>query len=127
MKMTVRVLALFLFSCGGSSNESINGTYVGSISGTQAGRAYSDRVTFTLAQQGSAVTGTWLVASGIGGTVSGTVTGSSGSFNVTQTGACPGSLTGSVTISEGGAHLVGSDSGTTCVGALSASFDVRRQ
>ncbi len=61
--MAVLVLGAALVACGGSGsntggpgnpnpggggNPSIGGTYRGTISGTQAGRSFSDSVTFTL-------------------------------------------------------------------------------
>lgn len=110
--------------CGGD-NPSIGGTYRGTISGTQAGRSFSDSVTFTLSQSGSAVSGTFFLASGFSGTVSGSVSGTSFPFTVQQTNPCAGSFPGSGTVS--GSSLSGSYSGSSpCTGSVTAQFSVQK-
>lgn len=122
---------LLLLSCGGTPTLTpFAGTFAGTETGTQAGTPFSQTIVFTLTQSGTAVTGNGSNNTGTSyGTISGTANGNSiSNFSFVQNSAtgCPGTLTGSVTIS--GNALTGNASGTldTC-GAVSAAFVATKQ
>lgn len=106
----------------------VSGTYRGTVSGDQQGRAYSAQITVTLVQQGDQLSGTWLTVGGGSGTVSGRlVSPTRAELSVEQLHPCSAQFTGAATIGEGGSSLGGSYSGTGCAGPVSTSFTVVRQ
>jgi hypothetical protein len=105
----------------------LGGTYTGAISGSQRGQPISMRVTFTIVQQGSEVSGTWTTTGGTSGTLTGRVTGERLTIQAKQMNPCPGDFIGTAAIGENGATLGGSYTGQACGGAVTASFTVVRQ
>jgi hypothetical protein len=85
------------------------------------------RVTFTIVQQGSEVSGTWTTTGGTSGTLTGTVTGERLTIQAKQMNPCPGDFIGTAAIGENGATLGGSYTGRACGGVVTASFTVVRQ
>jgi hypothetical protein len=105
----------------------ISGTYTGIISGTQSGREFTMPVTFTVAQNGNEVTGTWATGVGTSGKTRGVLAGSEVSnFRLSQVAPCPGSFSGSLSIEERGARLRGAYAGMACGEQVTASFVVTR-
>jgi len=105
----------------------VNGTYTGPINGTQDGTPISMDITMTLSQNGDNVTGTWSTTGGTSGTLSATITGSSfGNFVVTMTNPCAGTFSGSANTMNNGDRILGSYNGNSCLGVVTASFDVSR-
>jgi hypothetical protein len=84
-------------------------------------------VTFTLNEYLNGVTGTYSTSDGTGGTVTGTISGSTVSFTINQATPCVGAFSGSASISNGGDRLTGTYSGNSpCTGAVTASFEMNR-
>lgn len=82
-----------------------------------------DRSLSRIIQEGSSISGTFVVDNGGSGNPSGRVSGSSISFNVDQQNPCDGSYSGSGSISEGASEISGSYSGSDCNGTLQADLD----
>jgi hypothetical protein len=128
MKARLFALALavgVIAACGGNdAPATISGNYVGTVQDSNSG---SGTARFTLAQAGSAVTGTWSVtypAGTNGGTLAGTAGANSAAFVLTPSDAslCPYQAT--VTIS--GNRLTGTYAGINCVGTITGSIDASR-
>jgi len=109
-----------------SPSAGLNGTFVGEITGTVRGQAFSMRVTFTLVQSGDQLVGVWNTSGGTSGTVQGVVIGSQVSdFRAKQVNPCEGAFTGATVVEAG--RLRGSYTGVDCNGPVTASFVVTRQ
>ncbi len=106
----------------------ISGTYRGTVSGDQQGRAYSAQITVTLAEQGDQITGTWLTVGGASGTITGRlISPNRMEIQVQQLHPCRATFTGAATVGEAGSSLGGSYTGTGCAGPVSTSFTAIRQ
>jgi len=118
---------LIASACSGGSTEpgtiSLSGTYSGTINavGFPAGT-----LTFTLSHAGTSVTGTWSNSLGASGNGTGTVSGTTLTFTLSQTSPCTGTFTGNAAIQNSGARLSGSFSGSDCNGSGSGTFVVNR-
>jgi hypothetical protein len=136
-KSLFTILALTILSCGGGggggdgnnpmtpSDANVAGTWDALMTvtgGVQAPPGFQFTATFTLAQTGSSVTGTFATEGGLSGQISGSVSGTSINFTITQGEPCSGSFTGIGGVSGSGAQINGSYSGSDCNGSLSASF-----
>src|SRR3989344_7880881 len=95
-----------LYGCGGgggsdnkeqAANPMFKGSFSANVAMTQGGNVTSKTVTMIL-NVGSPLSGTFIMESGIIGSVSGEVVGNTGIFTVTISGTCPGSFTGSLTL-----------------------------
>ena len=95
-----------LYGCGGgggsdnkeqAANPMFKGAFSANVAMTQGGNVTSKTVTMIL-NVGSPLSGTFIMESGIIGSVSGEVVGNTGIFTVTISGTCPGSFTGSLTL-----------------------------
>lgn len=106
----------------------LTGTYRGSVSGAQRGRALWMGATFTLVQQEARLLGTWTTDAGTSGTMEGRVS-SDGviEFALKQMNPCPAEFLGRGTIEEGGRTLRGSYEGEGCGGPVNASVEAIRQ
>jgi hypothetical protein len=116
------------YSSGPDEGEgSLTGTHSGTVEGTAGGDPFTLTVTFTLTEYRNGVTGTYTTSDGTGGTVTGTISGSTVSFTINQGTPCVGTFTGTASISNGSDRLTGTYSGSSpCTGAVSASFVTNR-
>lgn len=81
--------------------------------------------TLTVSQTGNTCTGTFNTEQGLGGQITGTVSGNTVSLTLNQGPPCPGTYTGSATLS--GNTVTGSYSGTDCFGTIAADFTGTRR
>ena len=129
-------LAFLLAGCSSGSSgpagepRSLGGSYVGTISGSQAGEPFTNApvtVTIQQAAPGAPFTGVWESPAGFGtleGTTDGDVGNQTLTFTMTQTSPCAGSFTG--TGFQGGVsspqgewnQISGSYSGAFCGGTV---------
>jgi hypothetical protein len=122
--LIVLVVAV-LAACDGYSSGPDEGE--GSLEGTAEGDPFTLTATFTLTEYLNGVSGTYTTSDGTGGTVTGTISGSTVSFTINQGTPCVGTFTGTASISNGGDRLTGTYSGNSpCTGAVSASFVTNR-
>src|SRR5215831_12263608 len=120
---------LALASCSSSNPlemlaPSVTGTWDTTVTvtgGTAAPAGTIFDVVLDLVQTGSNVTGTYTTSTG-DGTVTGTVSGRTLTFTLTQVHPCAGSFSGSATIGPLNAEMTGSFSGSDCAGTMDASF-----
>lgn len=128
----VMILGTFVTGCDGGSDggmigsqdANVTGTWDATITvtgGTQAPPGTQFTAVFTLAQSGTSVTGTFSTAGGLSGQISGSVSGQSFAFTISQGAPCPGSFAGSATVSGSETQLSGSYSGSDCNGTLQLS------
>ena len=105
----------------------LTGVFGGPASGTSAGSAFSGTLTLTLAQSGTALTGTWNSPLGPAGSASGTVSDTTVTFTLTQTTLCGVSSFGGVaTVQNSGTRLSGYYAGSDCIAFVTATFVVDR-
>ncbi|HYO47500.1 MAG TPA: hypothetical protein VEY33_12515 [Gemmatimonadota bacterium] len=130
-KSVVFVGAALAAACDGYSSGpddgdgSLTGGFYGTIEGFEKGNPFTRTVNFQMSEYLGTVTGGFSIVGGRGaGTVSGTVTGSTVSFTFDQTAPCPGTFAGTATLA--GDRLTGTYSGSSCRGAVTASFEVNR-
>ncbi len=103
-----------------AANPAFNGTFTGSVQVTTPGGVVADTITMDLTV-GSPLSGTVLFdILGITGTIVGEATGDQGTFTITITGACPGSLAGNmlIVVTVDGTSISIDASGSDCNGAL---------
>ena len=127
------VLALLpVLACGDGSGDGssgpaeLDGIYEGNANATINGTPVVIQVTVNSEQSGSDVSGTWDAEGVIGGTFTGTIAGSTVTFTMTQTFDCPGTYSGSATISSDYDRLTGSYGGSDCSTTSSATFVLNR-
>ncbi|MGH7566955.1 MAG: hypothetical protein ACREK2_09015 [Gemmatimonadota bacterium] len=125
------VAAAVLAACGDSSmapedgDGSLTGLYYGTIEGSERGNPFTRTVNLNLTEDLGTVGGGFSIVGAKGaGTISGTITGSTLSFTFDQTHPCPGTFTGIASIA--GDRLTGTYSGSSCRGAVTASFELNR-
>lgn len=125
------MLAAAMWACDGYSSgpdegdRSLSGGFYGTVDGTEKGNPFSRIVNLQLNEYAGTLTGWFSFVGGYGtGDIGGSVTGSSVSFTFAQTAPCRGTFTGSGTFAEG--RLTGTYSGSSCRGAVTASFEVER-
>ncbi len=95
-------------------NPTITGSWTGTVTDAVTGEATA---TLALAQAGDTVAGTWSTSLGSTGSVSGTTDGLTMDFAVEVLDAgCPGTLTGTGTVGEGGLMAISYTGSTTCGG-----------
>ncbi len=104
----------------------LTGNFSGPASGVSGGSAFSGTLTFTLAQSGTALTGTWNSPLGPAGSVSGTVNDTTVTFTLTQTTLCASSFGGTATVQNSGTRLSGFYAGSDCIAFVTATFVVDR-
>lgn len=131
--LLIAALCGFLFAaCGSHHRSSTPAPPQGVVSqtilqGSWAGQTNESplkSVSLALVHDGlGPVSGTWRRGTA-GGTVSGSVSGNSFTFVLTETSPCQGSYSGSATVS--GSAMSGSFSGSDCGGGSSGTFDVSR-
>ena len=121
-------LPIFLGCSDSSGPGTINptGTFTGAASGISGGVPATGTLTFTLAQSGLSITGTWTNSFGASGTGTATLSGTTLTFSLTQNNPCAGTFSGSATVQNNGNRLSGSYSGSDCAGAGSGTFVVNR-
>jgi len=128
MKKIIILSSIFFFLITGCSlfkKVDVNGTYHGTIEGTQNSISFSMSITMTLSQNGNNVSGTWTVSGGTSGTLSGKIAGNkTADFNIIQTSPCSGTFIASAIIHNKGDEITGEYHGSSCLGTVSASFDV---
>ena len=108
-----------------SQNADVTGTWDAIVT---IPPSIQENATFTLTQTGTSVTGTAALVGEPGTTpLTGTVSGQSFSFTVTDTGTCPGTSTGVGTVDGSGNHMSGTYSGSDCVGSFSGTFTATRR
>lgn len=108
----------------GSGGANLTGDYQGTATVQGAGQT---QIHITIIQFGTSLSGTWSSDIGGSGTAAGTVNGANVVFTLTQTQPCAGSYSGTGTIQNNGARIVGSYSGDDCGTSLTATFTVNRQ
>jgi len=102
--------------------------YVGILSGRVDASGFETAIAADLIQAGNRIIGSWTIATGSSGTVTGTVMGpSTFTFEVRSTRPCTSVLRGSGVIDDGGAILHGSYGGAGCEGLVTASFRANRE
>src|SRR3989449_876623 len=126
----------FITPWGGATPPSVelSGLYTGTISGanTDGSGVFSGPIEFEFMQTGTTIAGTWSTPAGntpSTGTINGTIAGSAFTFTMTETAPCVLSVTGSGTITNGGASISASFSGgpVDCSPKpLSGTFQVSR-
>lgn len=116
------------YSSGPDEGEgSLTGSFSGTVEGTAGGDPFTLTATFTLTEYLNGVSGTFTTSDGTGGTVTGTISGSTVSFTINQSTPCAGTFNGTASISNGADRLTGTYSGNSpCTGAVSASFVTNR-
>lgn len=131
LRTSLVLAATLMAACDGYSSgpedgdRSLTGDFYGTIEGTERDNPFTRTVNFHLTEYFGTVTGGFSIVGGRGaGTVSGTVTGSTVSFTFDQTAPCPGTFAGTATLA--GDRLTGTYSGSSCRGAVTASFEVNR-
>jgi hypothetical protein len=113
------------YSSGPDDDGSLTGGFYGTVEGTEKGNPFSRTVNLQLNEYASTVTGGFSFVGGYGaGDISGSVTGSSVTFTFAQTIPCAGTFTGSGMFAED--RLTGTYSGSSCRGAVTASFELDR-
>ncbi len=139
MKQSLSAISLCIFlltlpGCGGGGDNNsvvpqptvdVTGTWDATMTvtgGTQAPPGFQFTATFTLAQSGTSVSGTFATEGGLSGQVSASLSGQTINFTITQGLPCTGSFTGAAAVSTSGTQINGSYSGSDCNGSLSASF-----
>ncbi len=134
--LVASVLVLCALACGGGGgggsddiisppNSNVTGTWDALMTvtgGSQLPAGIQFTATFTLAQSGTAVSGTFATEEGLSGSISGSVSGSVITFTITQGSPCPGTFDGAGTISSSSDAIAGSYSGSDCNGTLQATF-----
>lgn len=128
------LLALAMAGCGDDGDSptipdsvDLTGRFVAAVEGTASGAPFTDVVTVSLRQSQTGVTGTFLSEAATGGSVTGTISGGTFTFNLALTFPCQGTYIGSARVEQSGDRLVGSYSGTTpCSGTVDASFTATR-
>ena len=130
----VLVLLFFALSCGGGGGSSPTAppappppivNVAGTWDGTLNFGTILVAVTMTFSQMSATVTGTWL-APGAGGSVNGTISGSTFTFSGIQLTPCAGTFAGSGTINAAVTQITGSYSGSDCAGFDSVTFVITR-
>jgi hypothetical protein len=98
----------------------------GGWAATFADSLSSGQLSFTLAQDGTSVRGTYTTSMGGGGTITGQVTNNKFSFQLTQSiKDCPGAFTGSADLRSN--SMIGTYTGTDCQGAhTSGTFSMTK-
>jgi hypothetical protein len=122
------VVGLLCSACenrpGGPSDISLTGTWTGTASGSLTS---DGSVQVNLTHTGSTISGTWapIVQGGSGGTVSGTINGSTVLLTLTPNNSafCPVAVTATVTASQ----ISGTYATINCSVSLTGTFDVTRQ
>jgi hypothetical protein len=121
LRTAIVLAAVLLAACDGFSSgpdeedRSLTGSFYGTVEGTEKGNPFT-----------RTVTGSFSIVGGTGvGTIRGSVTGSTVSFTFDQTAPCEGTFIG--TASLVGDRLIGTYSGSSCRGAVTAGLDVNRQ
>ena len=125
MGVVATLLLLSLGGCKDSSPTVVAGTYTGTATGARNGFGFTDNITFTLAQNGSQITGTWASNALTSGSITGILSGSTLNGSLTQTN-CSGSLPANAQVENSGKHLSGVYSGAVCGQTVSATFVVDR-
>ncbi|HEU4464241.1 MAG TPA: hypothetical protein VFS53_04280 [Gemmatimonadota bacterium] len=125
----VLVVATLVAACDSYSSGPETGE--GAVTGRYTGQVdlADDQVaelTLNLTEYLGGVTGSFSLDNGSSGSLTGTVSGSTVSFTISQSIPCVASLVGTATISNGGDRLIGSFSGTSCDVPVNVSFDVTR-
>lgn len=144
MKKAILVIVTgVLFGCGGGGGDgtsgqtsaapptvNVTGTWRGSVTSSLTG---TSTVTYDLFQNGANVTGNYSTTAGALGSVTGTISGNTGTFTVTPSQAgCTGSIsvTGNVTVPVGGGQPTMSFSyngSTSCGGTENGTGNVTKQ
>lgn len=114
------IILLLCAACGGSSTQSLTGTWSGQYGGASQG-------TLRLTETGSAVAGSLATSAGRTATVTGSVTAQhfSGAFSFTD--PCGGTASTAADIVSNGAGLVGTYAGADCLGPTSGGYTLARQ
>ena len=125
-----------LSSCGSSaptspSTQSIAGNWTGAIINTVPAGQPNGNVVFTLAQTGSNLSGTWSTtyasspSSNNAGTLTGSLSGSGGTFTLSPSNPtlCPYSATSTIS----GNSMTGTFSAFNCTIAIAGSFSVTKR
>ncbi len=118
-------MAFSVSACGSPTEPSLSGTWRGTAQDNIGG---SGTFEVTLAQTGSNISGTWLIAfpsSDNGGSLSGTISGSSLSATLSPSNpnSCPFNLTATVS----GTVLSGTYASFNCIIAITGSFSATKQ
>ena len=125
------VLSLVAVNCGGDSPTApsaptVTGTWTGTLTSTSIPGLVAT-VSFTLAQSGSSVSGTWSSTGTFGpsgGTISGTISGSAVSVTASQSDPtlCPLSVTAVVS----GSQMTGTYATFNCTEVITGSLSVTK-
>ena len=126
------------FGCGGGDNGGMTGSQNANVTGTwdvtstvtggtEAPPGTQFTAVFTLAQSGTSVTGTFSTSGGLSGQIAGSISGQAFALTISQGAPCPGSFSGSATVSGSGTQLAGSYSGSDCNGTLQVSAVATRR
>lgn len=110
-----------------STQPGLNGTYEGTVNGSQDGQPFAIRITFTLVQTGDRVIGTWNTTGGTTGTVTARVEDGRMQFRARQINPCEADFEGAAVIEGDSVRLRGNYAGNGCGAAIAASFVVARQ
>ena len=109
----------------GLPDANLTGTWNATLTvtgGVQAPVGTQLTATFTIAQTGSTITGTFSTGGGFSGSLSGTVSGETFSLTITQGAPCPGTFTGAGTATSAVTQMAGSYAGSDCNGTLAVDF-----
>jgi len=112
--------------CSSPSVTNVQGTYIGSYTGTiQPGVVYQGVLQLT--QNGNAVTGTLTTNAGRSASVSGSVSAGRITATFTYTDSCKGTASSTADIGSGGSTLVGNYTTTDCLGQYSGGYSLTKQ
>jgi hypothetical protein len=131
LRTVIVLAAVFLGACDGfisgpdEKERSLTGSFYGTLEGAEKGSPFTRTVNLHLTESMGSVTGSFSIVGGAAGTVSGVVTGSTVSFTFAQAVPCAGTFIGTATLV--GDRLIGTYSGSSCRGAVTAGLDVNRQ
>jgi hypothetical protein len=132
LRTAIVLAAVLLAACDGFSSgpdeedRSLTGSFYGTVEGTEKGNPFTRTVNLDLTESMGNVTGSFSIVGGTGaGTIRCSVTGSTVSITFDQTAPCEGTFIG--TASLVGDRLIGTYSGSSCRGAVTAGLDVNRQ
>ena len=133
------IIALFglaaavALGCGGGGDDGLTGTQDVNVTGTwdaivtvTGGTQLPEGTEFgavlVITQSGTTATGTSVAEGGFVGQLSGTISGRSLEFTITQGDPCPGSFSGTATVNGSNTRMSGSYSGSDCNGSLQATL-----
>jgi hypothetical protein len=134
---TVVAVGFFLASvaCGGRSSSTPTGPTISSVAGTWVGTtkdsvAGTGNIQVTISQNDAALTGTWAstfadISNNNGGTLGGTISGSS--VSVVLTPSDPVTCSFSVTATVSGSSMAGTYATTNCNVAVTGSVSLTKQ